>query len=145
MKKILVLCALFVIAGCDADKQCSKQVVVPSEGVNYLSKNAIYLPDGAGIEFSGRLRSYELVENDKGAFDRYVFEFSEDTMAVEGSVFATLAKSGYQRKVRNEDEKTYVVSYFKKGFENIYMTYERVPLNRGMEPFTRLKIVWKKA
>ncbi len=66
-------------------------------------------------------------------------------MAVEGSVFATLAKSGYQRKVRNEDEKTYVVSYFKKGFENIYMTYERVPLNRGMEPFTRLKIVWKKA
>jgi len=135
--------ALF--AGCDGSTQQNNSPTASRVTASYFSKNAIYLPDGAGIQFNGKLRSYALVENDKGKFDRYAFEFSEDIMAIEGAVFATLAKSGYQRKVRREDEKIYVVNYLKKGFPTITMSFERVPANKGMQTFTRLKVLWKNA
>ncbi len=144
MKKVLALCAVALLAGCDAGTQ-QNNATVPSVTANYLYKNTIYFPDGAGLQFNGKLRRYELVENEKGQFDRYTFEFSEDMMAVEGGVFATLAKSGYQRKVRRESDKIFIVNYIKKGFAPVSMTYERVPAKKEVNGFTRLRVVWKNA
>jgi len=144
LKKVLALCAVALLAGCDAGTQ-QNNATVPSVTANYLYKNTIYFPDGAGLQFNGKLRRYELVENEKGQFDRYTFEFSEDMMAVEGAVFATLVKSGYQRKIRRENDKLFVVSYIKKGFAPVSMTYERVPAKTEVEAFTRLRVVWKNA
>lgn len=144
MKKVLALCAVALLAGCDANTQ-QNSASVPPVASNYFHKNAIYFPDGVGLQFSGKLRRYELVENEKGKFDRYTFEFPEDMMAIEGAVFATLAKSGYQRKVRREDDRLYVVNYIKKGLPSVSMTYERVPAKNKVQAFTRLRVVWKNA
>ncbi|WP_404397776.1 hypothetical protein LG309_08295 [Stutzerimonas chloritidismutans] len=144
MKKVLALCAVALLAGCDEGTQ-QNSASVPPVTSNYFHKNTIYFPDGAGLQFSGKLRRYELVENEKGLFDRYTFEFSEDMMAIEGAVFATLAKSGYQRKVRREDDRLYVVNYIKKGFAPVSMTYERMPAKKKVQAFTRLRVVWKNA
>lgn len=148
MKRILALCAVGLFSGCDAGIQQGNAPTAPKNipvTAYYFSKSAIYLPDGTGIQFSGKMRRYELVENDKGKFDRYTFEFTEDIMAIEGGVFATLAKSGYQRKIRRENEKTFVVNYVKKGFAPVSVTFERIPANKGAEAFTRLRVVWKNA
>jgi len=136
---------VLLFAGCDADSQKNDFSSALPVAANYFSKSTIYFPDGAGLQFSGKLRRYELVENEKGLFDRYTFEFSEDMMAIEGAVFATLAKSGYQRKVRREDDRLYVVNYIKKGFAPVSMTYERMPAKKKVQAFTRLRVVWKKA
>lgn len=133
--------ALF--AGCDGGaQQNSSPTVIPVTAI-YFSKNSIYLSDGAAIEFSGEMRRYELVESDKGKFERYTFEFPEGIMAIEGAVFATLAKNGYQRKVRRDGEKIFVVDYYKKGFAPVTMAFERFPENKAADAFTRLKISWK--
>lgn len=142
MKKVLAFCAVALLSGCDSGTEQSS-ATVPPVAASYFHKNTIYFPDGVGIQFDGKLRRYELVENEKGRFDRYTFEFPEDMMAIEGAVFATLAKSGYQRKVRREDDRLYVVNYIKKGMPSVSMTYEWVPAKNKVQAFTRLRVVWK--
>lgn len=144
LKKYILFFVIVVLAGCGEKKV--DQVKPPSVATaRHFYKNSIYLPDGAGLQFSGKLRRYELIENEKGQFDRYTFEFSEDIMAIEGAVFATLAKSGYQRKVRREDDRLYVVNYIKKGFAPVSMTYERMPAKKKVQAFTRVRVAWKNA
>lgn len=142
MKTILALCTVAFLAGCDAGTN-QHNVTVPPVTTSQFYRDTIYFPDGAGLQFSGKLRRYELVENKKGSFDRYTFEFAQDTMAIEGAVFATLAKSNYQRKVRREDDRLFVVNYIKKGFAPVSMTYERLPAKKGVEGLTRLRVIWK--
>jgi hypothetical protein len=148
LKKVLVSCAVALLLGCDTGSPEGNAATAPKGTpvtANYFSTSAIYLPDGAGIQFNGKMRRYDLVENEKGTFDRYTFEFAEDMMAVEGAVFATLAKSGYQRKVRRENEKTFVVNYVRKGFAPVSMTFERVSSGKETKVLTRLRVVWKNA
>lgn len=83
------------------------------------------------------------MQDEKGTFDRYIFDFPEDIMTVEDAVFATLTKSGYQRKVRREDAKSFVVDYIKGGSAPVTMIYERVPASNDMEAFSRLRVSWK--
>lgn len=143
LKKTLMLFMVAMLAGCDDAPARREGAAIPDVAVSQFYKDRIYLPDGAGLQMAGKLKRYELVENDKGSFDRYTFEFSQDSMAVEGAVFASLAKSNYQRKVRREDARLFVVNYVKKGFPPVSMTYERAPENKEKTALTRLKIVWK--
>jgi len=117
----------------------------PAETARYLHKNAVYFPDGEGLEFSGTLRRYDLVSNEKGEFDRYTFEFTDDIMAIEGTISAILIKRGYHRKVRREDDGFFVVNYVKKGFPPVSMNYERIHAKKGANAFTRLRVIWKNA
>lgn len=145
MKIILALCSVLLFAGCDAGARKDGSVS-PEVPASYLYKDAVYFPDGQGLQFSGKLRRYELVENEKGQFDRYTFEFSEDIMPIEAAVFATLAKRGYQRKVRREDDGLFVVDYVMKNGVSVLMSFERVPAkNKDASAFTRLKVSWKSA
>jgi hypothetical protein len=140
---MLGLCVAALLVGCDTgDSQNGAPKALPVVA-NYFAKNAIYFPDGTGIQFSGKLRSYVLVEGEKGKFDRYIFEFSEDIMAIEGAVYATLAKSGYQRKVRREDGGHFVVDYTKKDSAPVTMIYERVSASNGVEGFSRVRVSWQ--
>ncbi|MCQ4239547.1 hypothetical protein [Stutzerimonas stutzeri] len=143
MKTVLGLCAAALLVGCDTGATQNSATKSLPVVANYFSKNAIYFPDGAGIQFSGKMRSYVLVEDEKGKFDRYIFEFAEDIMTVEGSVFATLAKSGYQRKMRREDANSFVVDYIKRDSAPVTMIYERVPASNGVDAFSRLRVSWK--
>lgn len=143
MKRVLGLCAAALLVGCDTDASHNSAPRSSPVVANYFSKNAIYFPDGTGIQFSGKMRSYVLVQDEKGTFDRYIFDFPEDIMTVEGAVFATLTKSGYQRKVRREDAKSFVVDYIKGGSAPVTMIYERVPASNDMEAFSRLRVSWK--
>ncbi len=139
------MCAVAFLVGCGGEKDLKASTAVPGGIPKYLHKNAVYFPDGEGLEFSGTLRRYDLVSNEKGEFDRYTFEFAEDIMAVEGAVFAVLAKRGYHRKVRRDSEGLFVVNYLRKGFSPVSMNYERVPKKDGVEAFTRVRVVWKNA
>ncbi len=134
--------AVSLLAACDTGAQQSNPTI-PQGKASSFHKDIIYFPDGSGLELSGKLRRYDLIENKFGNFDRYIFEFFDDIMAVEGAVFAVLVKSGYQRKVRREDDKLFDVTYIKKGFAPVSMTYERMPAKADVRAYTRLKVIWK--
>lgn len=143
-KKVLVLAALLLLGGCDevsGEKQISD--LVPVSNAQYLHKNAIYLPDGYGLQFSGWLRNYSLTTNEKGSFDRYIFEFTDELMAIEGALYAVLGKQGYVRRVRKEQPGLLVVSYIKKGVSPVTMSYETLKLGPDSQAKTRLRVTWK--
>ncbi len=142
--KALVLGVLLLLGGCNegaGEKQAGAPV--QATGAQYLHKNAIYLPDGFGLEFSGWLRNYSLTTNEKGSFDRYIFEFSDELMAIEGALYAAIGKQGYVRLVRKEEPGQLIVSYIKKGVSPITMSYETLQPSANSQAKTRLRITWK--
>ena len=142
--KALVLGVLLLLGGCSevsGDKQAT--AAVPVSNAQYLHKNAIYLPDGFGLEFSGWLRNYTLVINEKGSFDRYVFEFTDELMAIEGALYAVIGKQGYVRRLRKEQPGLLVVSYIKKGVNPVTMSYETLKPTPDSQAKTRLRVTWK--
>jgi hypothetical protein len=143
-RKVLLLTALLLLGGCgevSGEKQTSTPL--PVSNAQYLHKNAIYLPDGYGLEFSGWLRNYSLVDNAKGRFERYTFEFTDELMAIEGALYAVIGKQGYVRRVRKEEAGLLVVSYIKKGVSPITMSYESLQPSDDSQAKTRLRVTWK--
>ncbi|WP_447742082.1 hypothetical protein [Pseudomonas laurentiana] len=141
----LLLCAFISLTACSdgvAEHTQRAPTGQQSPVQNILHKNAIYLPSGQDLQVSGQLRRYELQTTDKGLYDRYVFESPDDLMALEGQIYATLAKRGYTRNVRNEKPGLFEVRYVKRNTEPVVMTYET--LDNSESAFkTRLKIKWK--
>lgn len=144
--KALVLGALLVLGGCNEVPREKLGNNAPQESrVHYLHKNAIYLPDGFGLEFSGWLRNYSLISNEKGNFDRYTFEFPDELMAIEGALYAVIIKQGYVRRISKEQPGLFVVDYVKKGFSPITMSYEALQPSADSRAKTRLLVSWKNA
>lgn len=144
-KHILLLCALLSLIGCREDAVEHTQgvsTVQQSPIQNILHKNAIYLPDGQDLQVTGQLRRYELQSTEKGLYERYVFESPDALMAVEGHIYALLAKQGYARNVRQEKPGLFEVRYFKRNTEPLSITYESLD-SSSTEFKTRLKIKWK--
>lgn len=144
-KHTLLLCAFISLTACsdDAAEHTQRAPTGQQSPVqNILHKNAIYLPSGQDLQVSGQLRRYELQTTDKGLYDRYVFESPDDLMALEGQIYATLAKRGYTRNVRNEKPGLFEVRYVKRNTEPVVMTYETLD-NSEVAFKTRLKIKWK--
>ena len=80
-----------------------------------LVKDRIVFPEGIEVPVNGRVFQYQLIQNAKGEFDRYVVHSSDGMMGVDGAVFAGLAKLGYMRRIRKESPGQLVVNYVKKG------------------------------
>lgn len=145
LKKTWMLCALAMLAGCgegsgSADQRPASTPQASQQGV--LHKNAIHLPSGENLDVAGRLRSYNLLSNEQGDFDRYVFESPEDLMALEGQIYSTLAKRGYVRKIKSETPGLFVVRYAKRNAPSIMISYE-TRQNGTAEFKTQMKINWK--
>ncbi|HFQ8052965.1 TPA: hypothetical protein ACHTCR_004841 [Pseudomonas putida] len=144
MKKHIVpalLVALFV-AGCGETKAPestqhqdtkTKQSLVSGPD----SKQTLTLADGTVLNFNGKLIRETVSKKEEGDFQRYIFELPQESMAVEGEIFAALAKSGYARIVKNSDKDVYSVHYKKKGQAPIGATYTNV------EKSTQLMLLWK--
>lgn len=144
--KALVLGALLVLSGCnEVPREKPGSSAPQASPVHYLHKNAIYLPDGFGLEFSGWLRNYSLISNEKGNFDRYIFEFPDELMAIEGALYAVISKQGYVRRISKEQPGLFVVDYVKKGFSPISMSYEALQPSADSRARTRLRVSWKNA
>lgn len=144
--KALVLGALLVLGGCnEVPREKIESSAPQASRVQYLHKNAIYLPDGFGLEFSGWLRNYSLISNEKGNFDRYIFEFPDELMAIEGALYAVISKQGYVRRISKEQPGLFVVDYVKKGFSPISMSYEALQPSADSRARTRLRVSWKNA
>ncbi|MGG5872974.1 hypothetical protein [Pseudomonas peli] len=88
-----------------------------------LVKNKVMFPEGIEVSFNGRIFQYQLVQNVKGEFDRYIVHSTDGMMGVEGAVFASLAKQGYTRRIRKEVPGQFVVNYVKKGAATIIATF----------------------
>ncbi|WP_338799466.1 hypothetical protein V9K81_07060 [Pseudomonas monteilii] len=145
LKKTLLACVLVALAGCDNESAKSAQAPATQEKVavqSILHKDAIYLPNGENLGVDGKLRSYDLLSNDQGHFDRYVVESSKEMMSLEGNIYATLAKQGYARNVKDEKPGLYVVRYTKRGAPTISMSYESAT-NSTTDFKTLMKITWK--
>lgn len=145
-RKTLLLCALVSLTACNdgaPETTASGSAGQQPQVQNILHKNAIYLPDGQNLQVAGQLRRYELQTTEKGLYDRYVFESPDGLMALEGHIYAVLAKRGYTRNVRNEKPGLFEVRYVKRNAEPVVMTYETLADSDAAAFKTRLKIKWK--
>ncbi|WP_125459785.1 hypothetical protein [Stutzerimonas stutzeri] len=143
MRSGLVAFFCTFLLGCSEDAREENASLAQRSNSNLIYKNSVYFPGGEGVEFHGELRRYELFKGNKGEFERYTVEFSEELISVERAVSATMAKHGYQRKVRRESVDDYFVSYTKEGVVPVAMYYDRVPFKNVQR--TRLRIIWRES
>lgn len=144
MKALVVVGLVAVLlVGCNEAPQVSTEQVPPVRYANTLYKDTIYFPDGSGVTFSGYVASYALIQNDRGIYDRYMINFDQDIMEIEGAVYTSLAKSGYQRKVYKEEPGLFVVNYLKKDFAPVSFTYSDFSEQSKGEIKTQVRVVWK--
>ncbi len=146
-KKALAVFVVASLAACSdsPSENIETSAVKQAAAAQHLQKNAVYLPDSKSLEIPGWLRSYDLLSNEKGEFDRYVFESSQEIMAVEGTVYASLAKLGYTRKIRKEQPGLFVVNYVKKGAIPVTFSYETLKPDAAIKAKTRFRVSWKNA
>lgn len=150
MKKNLISAALISLAlvGCGDSKEQTpvsttatpaNSIVSSSDGSHMLT-----LKDGAKISVSGKLVRNVTFTNESGTFQRYIFDVDEKAMALEGTLFANMAKSGYNRKIKTDSPEVYAVHYQKKGFPSVGATYTNLEGNQSDGTSkTRLMLLWK--
>ncbi len=127
-RALSLLFSILLLQGCE-DAGVAESPVKPAstEFTAVFSKNAIELESGGALKFDGKIVRYDLVRNQRGVFDRYVIESSLSQMGLEGAVFSELARSGYVRKVRQDQADRYVVNYVRKG---------RAPMSADFRPWS---------
>lgn len=144
MKTLVVVgLAAVLLVGCNEAPQVGTEQVPAVRHANTLYKDTIYFPDGSGVTFSGYVGSYALIQNDKGIYDRYIINFDQEIMEVEGAVYASLAKSGYQRKVYKEESGLFIVNYLKKDYAPVSFTYSDFSEESKGAIKTQVRAVWK--
>lgn len=118
----VTVCVL--LAGCEPTSVASGGAVSaePIAGTA-LVKDRIVFPAGIEVPINGRVFQYQLIQNAKGEFDRYIVHSSDGMMGVEGAVFASLAKLGYTRRIRKEVPGQFVVNYVKEGAATVIATF----------------------
>lgn len=144
MKKQIIPTLLFslFVAGCGETKAPETTQLQAAKTKQSLvsgpdSKQTLTFADGTVLNFNGKLIRETVSKKEEGDFQRYIFELPQESMAVEGEIFAALAKSGYARIVKNSDQDVYSVHYKKKGQPPIGATYTNV------EKSTQLMLLWK--
>ncbi|PRN05730.1 hypothetical protein A0O30_06705 [Pseudomonas sp. LLC-1] len=150
MKKNLISAVLIsaTLVGCgDSKEQPSasttaapaSSIVSSSDGSHQLT-----LKDGAKISVNGKLVRNVTFTNESGTFQRYIFDVDEKTMSIEGTLFADMAKSGYNRVIKTDSPEVYAVHYQKKGFPSVGATYTSLETKQPDENSkTRLMLLWK--
>ncbi|MBB4865104.1 hypothetical protein HNP46_003980 [Pseudomonas nitritireducens] len=148
-RNVLLACfALLALSGCDeaVKEKPQAQAVseVPSLSTSDDGQQVVTFKDGASITLKGKLIRNVVFSNDSGKFQRYIFELDEQSMAIEGRVFATIVKAGYQRKVKTSNADTYAVHYQKRGYPAVGATYANLEGGKGdAAAKTRLTLLWR--
>ncbi|MPT17395.1 MAG: hypothetical protein E2579_06505 [Pseudomonas sp.] len=122
---VLVM-ACVVLAGCgDSSAVGESEAVAVSEKAsqNIFRKDSVVIDEGQALDIDGLIVRYDLIRNKKGVFDRYSIESGRTLMGLEAETYASLARLGYSRRVRQESTTRYVVNYFKKGAPTLVADY----------------------
>lgn len=122
VRSIYVGLLVLFISGCEEAKTTLETNIPVTQGA-YLKFDSIGLEDGDVLRFDGRLVRYDLLRNEKGAFDRFTIDSHRELMSLEVDIFWPLARKGYVRKVRRESAERYVVNYVLKGGATIIADY----------------------
>lgn len=146
MKKycLPLLFAMAFLAGCEEEK--APQAQAPKSTASYVSagQQAIELSGGEKIGFDGKIVKSYIDENKNGKYQRHVIEVPVELMSVEGTLFSSLAKAGYQRKNNTEANGFQIYSYSKKGAPSIRASFKNLDKAEAKAaPQTRLVLSWK--
>ncbi|WP_079202263.1 hypothetical protein [Pseudomonas sp. CC6-YY-74] len=139
---VLVMVCI-VLTGCGDSSAVGESENVAMDGQtsqNIFRKDSVVIGEGQSLGIDGRIVSYDLIRNDKGAFDRYAIESNRSLMGLEGEVYVSLVRLGYSRRVRQESAVRYVVNYLKKGAPALVADYRA---EEGMVGLQRLILTIK--
>jgi hypothetical protein len=113
-----------LLSGCEpASVESGAAVSAEQIAGTALIKDRIIFPEGIEVPINGRVFQYQLIQNAKGEFERYIVHSTDGMMGMDGTVFASLAKLGYTRRIRKEVPGQLVVNYVKKGAVTIVATF----------------------
>lgn len=117
---------LILLAGCDdADVKSTSVVDEVQQTQQKNNETAIYLPGGAGIDFSRLPVSDENIVFNNSNLRKVVYEFSEGYKELDKSVSSILEAEKYYRHVNvsKGSEPVLAVSFQKAGSEVIFVRY----------------------
>ncbi|TBU81913.1 hypothetical protein DNK06_05170 [Pseudomonas daroniae] len=138
--------AILLLLGCEPAEVSPPPNAQDSPTGVSLAMDRVRLPEGNEVSFNGRIFQYQLLQNDRGEFDRYTIHSSDSLMAMEGAVFTQLARTGYTRRVRSEEPGRFVVNYLKPGSVTIIATYtDHAIKTAGATVKSRAIFTWKVA
>lgn len=143
---VLAACAI-LLPGCEPTPVTSGRGVSVEEVAGpALMKDRIFFPGGIEVPINGKIFQYQLIQNSKGEFDRYIVHSIDGMMGVDGKVYTHLAKLGYVRRIRKEVPGQLVVNYVKKGAVTIVATFsDHSTKILGDKTKSRAVFIWKVA
>lgn len=137
MKKILILLTVtLTLAGCGNSENSEK------DSENTAIKNSsLTLHDGTKVTLSGAVMKVFAKPNNKGELKLHEVNFKSNAKAAESSVYNTLSKLGYTRKVIESSGSGFKVHYYKKDQPVIGNIYQEQTTPTGQS--SQLSMYWQ--
>lgn len=136
---------LVLLAGCGEAEKTGPTSAVPQQEQDeqhQVSKTAIYLPGGAGLDF-GREPSRDVVIEDAVSKVKIVtYEFKDDYEAIDKSISDILVSDGYSRVELPPGDDKKAVHYQRKGETPVIVRY-REEIKEGFYKRTSAHIYWR--
>lgn len=145
-KAMTVTSACFLLlVGCEKTEQKEQLSTASEEKFNIqqqVSKTAIYLPGGAGVDFGVKPVIDKERKNDKGIIKYLSYELPSDYASIDNALAEILNKDGYRRENKGST-KDYnsVVSYRKPGNHSVLIRYQSY-VREGFDKGTKVNISW---
>lgn len=141
MRKIILSSIFFaVLSGCDGSDK-SDLIGVDNQLEGEVSKTAVYLPGGSGIDF-GRPAQKDLIrEVGDSKYKVFAYEFDEPFNTLDNEVASILEKDGYIRVLQSFSGDSMVVTYTMDKNNPVVFGYNN-EVKEGFSKKTVLHISW---
>jgi hypothetical protein len=141
-KTICGVAFVLFLSGCD-DKSEIKEVVSQGQQATHdVSKTALYLPGGAGVDFGRMPIRDEVIEDEHSKIRIAAYTFNESYEEIDNSFASVVEVDGYVRTVHAPGKDKLSVSYRKQG-ANPVLTRYALSVQEGVGSKTILTISWR--
>lgn len=142
-KKIICgMAFVLFLVGCDDRSETKDIVSQEQQAAKNVSKTALYLPGGAGVDFKRAPIHDEIREDEHSKIRVATYEFIESYENIDNSFAAIVEADGYVRTVHAPGADELSVSYRKQG-ANPVLTRYALRVREGVESKTILTISWR--
>lgn len=132
---------LMLLGGCDEQVDVAGADQQAQQAEQKVSKTAVYLPGGGGIDFRRRAHKNLVSEVGGNKYKVFVYEFDESFHSVDKAVGLILTKNGYLRGLQSSADDHMVVSYGLKTSNPVVFRY-RNEIKEGTTRKTILHMSW---
>lgn len=132
----MLITAILTLAGCGDNETAEKTSEVAT-----TKNNSLTLHDGTKIPLQGEVIKVLAKTNDKGELKLHEVKFESGAKIAENSVYNTLSKLGYTRKVIENSNGNFKVHYYKKDQPVIGNIYQEQTTSTGQS--SQLSMYWQ--